>query len=241
MKSTVARLLLLASALHIFLTAPVVAQLPHPLPRVPVLNPENGHYYEIVRQSRLISFDEALWGAAARSHLGIPGHLVTITSPTEQDFLAVVFQLASSSHSAWIAASDAEMEGDWRWVAGPEKGQLFWRGDYTNGTPFGYQSWLYDAMSLRYHEPNDSSSRYWDIGEDYATMRLGNTPTRPNIFGQSAHWNDVAAFDDTWPGNSFNPRSYIVEYSPIPEPTASALLVIGALIALRKRQKQSTA
>jgi hypothetical protein len=68
------------------------------------------------------------------SYFGFQGHLVTITSAEENAF---VFSL-SPNNNFWIAGSDAQQEGVWRWVAGPELGQIinptFWgSGEPTSG------------------------------------------------------------------------------------------------------------
>jgi hypothetical protein len=87
----------------------------------PVLNPANGHYYEAVRlqiaSPNSFAFAAALQAAAAKTHLGVPGHLVTITSRQEQDFLEGVV-VRSSIGPFWMGASDAAVEGEWRWVTG---------------------------------------------------------------------------------------------------------------------------
>jgi hypothetical protein len=200
----------------------------------PIFNPGNGHYYQLALNypGRYIPFDVALADAESRTYLGIPGHLVTITSQAEQDFLANNPTLRREV--MWIAASDAAIEGEWRWVAGPEKGQLFWRGDYVSGTAIGYQSWMrHNGYQL---EPNNVSRVPGDdVGEDFASVHdyvYGETGT---ILGR---WNDVAAFDTTTPGSSFNPTRYIIEYSPIPEPSALPI-VSASLLAFSLRRRRN--
>lgn len=36
--------------------------------------------------------------------------------------------------NGWIGASDADSEGIWKWVTGPENGTQFWTGDTNAGT-----------------------------------------------------------------------------------------------------------
>jgi len=61
-------------------------------------------------------------------YYGLRGYLATITSQVENDFIK-----GKTKGVGWIGASDAAVEGDWRWVTGPEgledggKGLLFWR------------------------------------------------------------------------------------------------------------------
>ena len=57
------------------------------------------------------------------------------------------------------------------------------------------------------------------MAEDFAAMEF--YPLRDGTLNRTGLWNDVAAFDMTTPGNMFNSRFYIVEYSPIPEPSSA--------------------
>ncbi|MEM8981065.1 MAG: lectin-like protein [Pseudomonadota bacterium] len=103
-------------------------------------NGGNGHYYELISTSRL-TWAEAEALANSRTHAGFEGHLATITSAQEQAFLD---QLNPRRLRSWLGGSDRETEGVWKWVAGPETGQVI---SYTN--------WARN-------EPND-----WGSGEDY--------------------------------------------------------------------------
>jgi hypothetical protein len=93
---------------------------------------------------------------------GYDSYLVTITSAEEQAFI--------NSHPDngdflyWIAASDAAVEGTWRWVAGPETGQLM-----PPSGP-GYSGWCQG-------EPNDFLG-----GEDAAVAN----------WCQGGEWNDLS-------------------------------------------------
>jgi hypothetical protein len=213
----------------------------------PALNPANGHYYAFFtgadgeRFSRpAMPFADALTRAASMSHLGVPGHLATITSQAEQDFVYEYFlEFVGAPRSdrtpfgqwerVWIAASDAAVEGEWRWVAGPEAGQQFWQGDYA-GQALEYENWTHYSGNRT--EPNNYSegSIYNPAGEDAVALNLRTNPVTQNTF-----WNDVSTigYDLEW-----HPRLGVVEFSPIPEP--SSVVLIGsafvALFAARRRQ-----
>jgi hypothetical protein len=92
--------------------------------------PVNGHYYQFLSSG--VDFNTALGNAASMSYMGRQGHLVTITSAEENAFV-----IALAGYNFWIAASDDVQEGVWRWVAGPEIGQIlspiFWAGGEPNG------------------------------------------------------------------------------------------------------------
>jgi hypothetical protein len=139
-----------------------------PNPPCPLRNPDNGHYYLIgFGDDQPLGWHEASAAAEGLTFLGMTGYLATLTSEAEQDFLqSHGFLSFASADDLWIGASDAAVEGDWRWVTGPEAGQLFWRGDY-DGEPFGFSPW-------HEGEPNDAGN------EDYAVVRY------------SQQWNDLA-------------------------------------------------
>lgn len=200
----------------------------------PVLNPDSGHYYAFFdasteatwRNRPKLSFADALERASQMSHLGIPGHLVTITSQAEQDFIFETYRsLIGDPRSPdktlgtfgrfWIGASDATVEGEWRWIAGPEAGQLFWRGSY-DGVALDYHNWRYSINPQTLSEPNDYPQPL-GLGEDFGSMRLGITPNPT-----SSYWNDVSTIDDS---EGYVPRMAIVEFSPIPEPSTVTLIM----------------
>jgi hypothetical protein len=210
-----------------------------------VLNPANGHYYEAVRlpiaSPNSFAFAAALQTAAAKTHLGVPGHLVTITSKQEQDFLESVV-VRSSIGPFWMGASDAAVEGEWRWVTGPEAGQLFWKTEgmtpdyFMLGTAFGFESWNRDRKSGKYFEPNDVVPV---VGEDFATFDVRSRVMLPDPYHRTTVWNDLPGESS----GSFDLRNwvsgYVIEYS-IPEPCSAIMAVIvGAALLVRRNCTQS--
>ncbi|GEM_PF-2294580 len=140
----------------------------------------NGHFYEFVTAAG-ISWTAARDAAAARTLFGMQGYLTTVTSAGENSF--VVSKLVGQG---WMGASDAVVEGDWRWVTGPEAGTPFWN-DAGAGSPVGgeYNNWSSG-------EPND-----WGSGEDYAHFLSGGA------------WND-------FPLSLGSIAGYVVEYGGMP-------------------------
>jgi len=123
----------------------------------------NGHYYEFVSDPG-IQWAAAKSAAEARTFLGMPGYLVTVTSAEENAFVA-----SKLAGEGWMGASDASTEGAWYWVTGPEAGTKFWQGEGSGSAVGGeYNNW--DSG-----EPNDAVS-----GEDYAHFLSGGA------------WNDYA-------------------------------------------------
>jgi len=147
-------------------------------------NPETGHTYQIVWDHHS-TWHEAREKAKGMQCNGVPGHLATITSPEEQEFLTANFW---NWHSGplYIGASDADQEGVWKWVDGPEAGQVFFAdGHCVNGFS---ERWCAN-------EPNNMGAEH-EGGEDVAVW---------NWMGE-ASWNDVAANN--------RQHGYLVEFSP---------------------------
>lgn len=112
----------------------------------------NGHAYAFVDAST--DWVSARSAALAMSDGGVQGHLATVTSAAENDFLG---RLAADG---WLDGSDADQEGVWRWMDGAEAGQTFWLGG-ADGTATGYASWYAG-------EPNN-------LGDEDYLHRLGGS------------------------------------------------------------------
>ena len=96
---------------------------------VPVLNPVNGHYYEYVPTG--VTWQQAVDLSAANMVNTWPGYLVTVTSLEESDFI----YNAVTRSIVWAGGSDAEVEGTWKWMTGPEVGTTFWLGGPGGSSP----------------------------------------------------------------------------------------------------------
>ena len=90
---------------------------------VPVQMPGTDHWYEYVNGS--YSFDEAEALSGSRRFSGATGHIVTITSQAEQDFVNQVAAGRSYAIGARDIGGNAEYNRRWAWVTGPESGQFF--------------------------------------------------------------------------------------------------------------------
>ncbi|MEM6810924.1 MAG: lectin-like protein [Pseudomonadota bacterium] len=136
-------------------------------------NPDNPYFADTnnfyTNTTDFVTWQEASANASTAILNGVPeirGHLATITSQEENDF---VFALLTAT--SWLGGSDDEVEGTWRWVEGPEAGQQFWQG-LAGGTAVNgaYTNWAPG-------EPN----QFFGPGnpENYAHMRPDGT------------WNDL--------------------------------------------------
>lgn len=139
-------------------------------------SPLNQHYYEFVSASR-ITWTDAKAAAEAKTLYGLNGYLTTVTSAAENTFIA-----PKLGGEGWMGASDANVEGAWFWMTGPESGIQFWSGTGGGSIVGGqYNNWAVN-------EPNDSGSN-----EDHAH------------FLANGEWNDYRI-------NNASITGYVVEY-----------------------------
>lgn len=153
--------------------------------------PSTGHYYEYVPEIG-ITWTQARAAAAGLNFYGLQGYLATITSFDEAKLSG-----EQAAGAGWIGGSDAAVEGQWKWVTGPEAGTaeaLFYRGQYPTGNNVTYSFW----NTL---EPNNLG------GEDYAHI------TAPNV-GIRGSWNDLSNTGES--SGDYQPKGYIVEYGGMP-------------------------
>jgi hypothetical protein len=166
-----------------------------------LFNRFNGHYYEFV--SGNLTWENARTAAASRTNLGLQGYLATITSQPENEFVA-----SKLEGQGWVGASDAAVEGEWRWVTGPEAGTLFWQG----GTAVAgqYNNWSTTYRGTPSPEPNNNVAPNSPTGEDYAHFLSDNRYPQ-----EKGKWNDYpVTFGDI--------NGYLVEYGPAPQLTGTA-------------------
>ncbi len=149
--------------------------------------PATSHYYEFVSDSG-ISWTDAEIAAGNRNYFGLQGYLVTLTSQVEADFSG-----AQASGFGWIGANDVAVEGEWRWVTGPEAGTLFWNGGI-GGTEITFANW-------NGNEPNNCCG-----GEDYAHIADASVISSPGVPGS---WNDLP---NGGGGGAYASQGYVVEY-----------------------------
>ncbi len=136
-------------------------------------NADNGNFYKYYNNN--VNFATAFDAADDVALNGAYGHMVTITSNTENNFVDSII----GSH-IWLAASDAGTEGQWVWLAGPEAGLQFsqggaavnglyekWNGaEPNNGS--GYNYVYMNTNSQWYDQTGNESRRYvieWEGGD----------------------------------------------------------------------------
>ena len=88
----------------------------------PVQWATNGHYYDAVAFPSGITWDEARIFAANSTYLGMNGHLATITSMEENNFIVNSLGGPGAVNTFFLGgfqpASSPEPDGNWQWITG---------------------------------------------------------------------------------------------------------------------------
>ena len=125
---------------------------------IPILNPNNGHYYEVV-ESGTIWWPEANEQSNNSSYSGLSGYLATLTTFEENDWVSAILNPGSKWIGAFRDVNDpnySEPDGGWKWVAGEAWGFTRWLygepnnsgGDEAHLEPFFQHRWNDRSNSL---------------------------------------------------------------------------------------------
>jgi hypothetical protein len=155
-------------------------------------------YYDYVT-NEAVSWDDASAAAGASSFMGVNGHLATVTSAAENNFLLGLAPSVAFSQAVWLGGT-VDAGGSARWAVGPEAGQLM---SFSN---FGGA------------EPDDGPSKvYMNIGPAIAGILAGQWgDAAGGVSGGSS-------------GGGSSSIGYFVEYqvNPVPLPAALPLMLTG--------------
>jgi murein DD-endopeptidase MepM/ murein hydrolase activator NlpD len=132
----------------------------------PVSYSGNGNYYDKISVSGGITWNNAKTAAENLHFLNVKGHLATITSKGENEFIISKFGTSDYYLGGFQPAGGAEPAGGWRWVT---------------GEPWSYTNW--DTSG----EPNN---HYYG---GYTTINNDPDGTPENVlqFHYNSMWNDL--------------------------------------------------
>jgi uncharacterized repeat protein (TIGR01451 family) len=146
----------------------------------PVYNPTTGNYYDVILGS--FDWNIALADAQTRSYQSCPGHLATITSAEENNF--IVTNLNPPDYS-WLggfqSTSALDPASDWQWVT---------------GEPFIYTNWTAG-------EPNDLENPSGSQVDPFPGFEDGDENVL-HYYSPANEWNDAAYYCCGW--------NYVIEY-----------------------------
>lgn len=108
----------------------------------------NGHFYQLVVTEHPITWHEANLRAMHRYHRGLHGHLTTITSAPENEFLINTVLKDTRKQGAWIGLTDTLVENHYQWITGEPL-------EFTHWSQFPVQ------------QPDNFIEADWHGGEDF--------------------------------------------------------------------------
>jgi Lectin C-type domain len=133
----------------------------------------NGHFYQLVATS--LTWPQARDSAAALSFGGFTGHLVTLSSQAENNFLRDTFGV-----TGWIGLSQPpgsqEPAGGWAWVTG----EVFGFSNWQPGEPNNLGNELYTEMLIgeQWNDVSATSTNFYYV--EYGTNLSGATAPEPS-------------------------------------------------------------
>ncbi len=127
-----------------------------------------GHYYELV-VSQNIGWTTSYNAAAGFNYNGMPGHLATVTSQGENDFIIGLISVGPVWIGGFQAPGSVEPAGGWGWITGETWSYTNWGPGEpnNNGGPFGNE----DKLAFGSVTPGYSGWGDLPNSGGFATMR----------------------------------------------------------------------
>lgn len=161
-----------------------VASIASPAFAAPVLNAANGHYYEAVTYGGA-SWTEARDLAAAMTLPGYQGHLVTITSQAEQDFIVANLPSALGSPQSfgyWLGGF-SNISGVFEWVTGEAFAYTSWSPGEPNfdTPPSALHFFGLGSPAGAWNDAPQNGFRFGGYVVEYEAITSGNVPEPTSI------------------------------------------------------------
>lgn len=156
-------------------------------------NPANGHHYEWI--DGMYTWDQANSLAAARSHLGYQGHLVTITSQQENDFVASIVPYVD--YGQWIGGHYST-----GWITGEPMTYTNWTSAVGDGDCMAFMtsaSPTYPNRGQWQHQRCVIATLQYVVEFDTPQTALGVTVSSPN---GGEYWCMASTHDIIWSSTS---------------------------------------
>ncbi len=120
----------------------------------PVVNPANGHTYYLL--------ESASWTASEAAAVALGGHLATVRSQAENDWIYSQFTSAQVPRGLWIGLNDAGIEGTYTWTSGEAAAFRNWgAGEPRNQTgtdDYVHLLWPGDPRAAQWNDQFDASA-----------------------------------------------------------------------------------
>ena len=124
----------------------------------------NGHLYEVIRVPDGIHWEDANQAAQA-----LGGHLVTITSAAENNFVFSIAASTENRHGFWLGGyqlqGSSEPDGGWVWVTGEPWNYTCWDDEEPNNS---------DGNEDRLHFHWENGWRWNDLSNDDGPLLPGS-------------------------------------------------------------------
>ncbi|OGL55605.1 MAG: hypothetical protein A3C43_06995 [Candidatus Schekmanbacteria bacterium RIFCSPHIGHO2_02_FULL_38_11] len=125
----------------------------------------NGHYYDVIDVS--INWDDANTAAESSTFLGMKGHLATITSADENQFIINMLGATDTFHRSWIggfqASGSSEPNGGWSWVTG----EPFIYSNWDTNEPNNYGGGNENALEFVWGTTWNDNNKNWNEQENF--------------------------------------------------------------------------
>ena len=183
-------------------------------------DPVRSRYYQYVQAPR-IKWTEALAAAATKTFRGVSGHLATPVTEAQNNFLSANIEGASN---VWIAATDKDNEGEFKWAAGDSAGTTFWKArcaanaagsadsctGANNIVAGGQANGVYKDGVIA--DPLVNTFAAWDTATNEPNNWGGLNPGQGGENYVATNWNGTFGLWNDLPDNTSSIGGYVVEF-----------------------------